>query len=107
MPSFRIVTVHCSPNWKLTFGVITYVLKLAECAMVASLCKQVLAHEMLYMGPATSTGSVKVIVILASCGMLNPFELGSVVSTFGPSSTIGAVRRGFGGPVTKSLPLLF
>ena len=57
-------------------------------------------------GSDTFTGSVKVIVILASRGALKPFLRGSVLRTNGPNSTIGAVWRGFGVPVTKSLPLL-
>ena len=34
--------------------------------------------------------------MVASRGALIPFARGSVVSTFGPSSTMAAVRRGFG-----------
>src|ERR1041385_2363559 len=61
---------------------------------------------MLNHWPTTSTGSVKLIVIFASRGALKPLLRGSLLNTAGPSSTIGAVRRGFGTPVTKSAELL-
>src|ERR1043165_3265417 len=61
---------------------------------------------MLYQLPVTSTGSVKVMVMLASRGAFEPLRRGSVPNTDGPISTIGAVRRGFGLPVEKSDELL-
>src|SRR5262245_41222580 len=61
---------------------------------------------MLYQLPVTSTGSVNVIVMLASRGAFKPLRRGSVPKTEGPISTIGAVRRGFGDPVAKSAELL-
>src|SRR5262245_56292204 len=75
-------------------------------ATVASLCNPVVVQPMLYHWPTTSTGSVKLIVILASRGALKPLLRGSLLNTEGPSSTIGAVRRGFGTPVWKSVELL-
>ena len=75
-------------------------------AVVALLCCPLTAQVMSNQAPATSTGSVNVTMIVASRGALLPLVRGSVPSTSGPSSTIGAVRRGAGAPVAKSLPLL-
>src|ERR1043165_6198376 len=75
-------------------------------ATVASLCSPVVAQLMLNQLPTTSTGSVKLTVILASRGALMPFLRGSLLNTFGPSSTIGSVRRGFGVAALKSVELL-
>src|ERR1043165_10056673 len=75
-------------------------------ATVASLCSPVVAQLMLNQLPTTSTGSVKLIVILASRGALMPFLRGSLLNTKGPSSTIGSVRRGFGAAAEKSVELL-
>ena len=54
---------------------------------------------------AGSMGSEKVTVMLASFGAMVAPLIGSTVVTTGPISTIGAVRRGFGAPLTKSEPL--
>jgi len=56
--------------------------------------------------PVTSTGSVKFTVMLASRGALDALMIGSRLSTAGPISMMGAVRRGFGAPAVKSAPLL-
>src|SRR4029077_3584282 len=100
-----MVTVHCSPGIKLTFGVITCVLPPLVLAKVALLCCP-LAQVMSNHGSTTLTGSVKVIVILASRGAFAPLLRGSVPNTEGPNSTMVAVRRGLGAPVIKSAELL-
>ena len=51
---------------------------------------------------STLTSSEKVTVTLASRGAFVPFTAGSVVWTWGPTSAIAEVRRGFGVPVAKS-----
>src|SRR5213594_1035656 len=99
------MTVHCSPNWKPVFGVITYSLKSNVCATVPSLCCPD-AQVMSYQLPTTSTGSLKSTVMLESCGAFVPSSRGSVFDTQGPSSCSGVVRNGLGAPVVKSLPLL-
>ena len=71
-------------------------------AVVLSAASQVMSNH----APATSTGSVNVTRMVASRGALVPFVRGSVPSTNGPSSTIGAVCLVAGSPVAKSLPLL-
>src|ERR1043165_1561957 len=76
-------------------------------ATVASLCNPVVAQLMLNQLPTTSTGSVKLIVILASRGALMPFLRGSELNTSGPSSTIGSVRRGFGDAPGETTGVLF
>src|SRR6185369_1007931 len=67
----------------------------------------VVAQLMLYQPGVTSTGSVKLTTMLASRGAFVPLVVGSVFTMAGPTSEMPAVRRGFGAPVTKSLPLMF
>src|SRR5881396_3433085 len=98
------VTVHTSPGLKLTFGVITHVAPPSVLAVVTSLCVP-LGQLMLNQLPLTFTGSLKVMVMLASRGAALAPLFGSVRTTKGPISTIGAVRRGFGAPAMKSAPL--
>src|SRR5687768_18039154 len=101
-----MVTVHCSPARKLTLGVIVWVSPPKNDLTVALLWVPVETQVMSYHPLSTVTGSVKLMTIVASRGALvAPFR-GSVEKTAGPSSTIGAVRRGFGAPVTKSAELL-
>src|SRR5262245_15614033 len=104
MLAAKSVTVQTSPGLKLTFGVITQVAPPSVLATVASLCVP-LGQLMLNHCPATLTGSLKLMVMLASRGAVEALLAGSVVTTNGPISTIGAVRRGFCTPVTKSAPL--
>ena len=80
----KIVTVHCSPARKLTFGVMIH--ELGPPATVASLCSPVVAQLMLNQPSATLTASVKVTVMLASRGASAPFVRGSVLYTAGPIS---------------------
>src|SRR5262249_28658377 len=102
--ALKMVTVHCSPGTKFTFGVMTCTAPLLVVANVASLCwplAQVMSNQL----PTTSTGSLKVMVMLESFGAIEAPAAGSTLTTNGPISWIGVVRRGFGVPVTKSLPL--
>ena len=52
-------------------------------------------------------GVLAVVRPLESRGAFVPFVSGSVVTIAGPTSEMPAVRRGFGVPVMKSLPLMF
>src|ERR1044071_1294955 len=101
-----MVTVHCSPAEKLSLGVIVKVSPPKNDRTVALLWLPVEAQLMSYQALSTVTGSVKLTVMVASRGAeLAPLR-GSVAKTAGPISTIGAVRRGNGAPVTKSARLL-
>src|SRR5687768_18577775 len=100
------VTVHCSPGRKLTFGMMIQAFA-PPCAVVALLCRPVVTQEMENQPSWTSTGSVKLTVMLASRGALLPLLRGSLLRTVGGSSTIGDVRRGVGVAVKKSEPLTF
>ena len=102
--SLKTVTAHCSAAWKFTLGVMTQVLG-APSTTVASLCRPVTLQLMLYQPALTSTWVVKVTMMVASRGALTPFAGGSVFTTEGAIGAMTAVRRGFGVPVMKSLPL--
>ena len=99
-----MVTVHDSPGWKFVFGVMMWIRPPFADAVVASLWEPVEAQVMSYQAPSTSTASVKFSVMLASRGALSAPNKGSVLKMAGPISTMGAVCRGSGGPVTKSAP---
>src|SRR6476646_409519 len=99
-----MVTVHCSPNWKVVFGVTAHVLKSLLCANVTSLCRPVLTQLMLYQVPTASTVSLKATVMVESYGAVVELVRGSVPATVGPNSTTGVVLRGAAAPATKSLP---
>jgi hypothetical protein len=86
-------TVHCSPGWKLTFGVMIQEFG-PPGATVALLCGPVAAQLMSNQPSATSTGSVKLTVMLASRGALEPLLRGSLLRTVGGSSTMGVVGVG-------------
>ena len=103
--SLKIVTVHVSPAAKLTFGVMTHVAPSVVWVLVASSWDPVEAQVTSNQLASTNTGSEKVMVTLASCGAMVLPLAGSTVTTNGPISWIGAVRRGFGAPATKSAPL--
>src|SRR5688500_11761417 len=107
MLSLKTVTVQVSPATKLTFGVMIQRLPPNALATVALLCEPVVAQLMSYHDPAASTSSVKLTLMLASRGAVVALLRGPTLSTYGPISTIGVVRRGFGAPVTKSEPLKF
>src|SRR6185436_162914 len=104
--SLKIVTVHCSAARKFTFGVMTK-LSGAPGATVASLWLPVVTQLMPYQPVLTSTGSVKLRMMLASRGAFGAFVAGSVFTIAGPISEMPAVRGGFGAPARKSLPLTF
>ena len=70
--------------------------------VVVSLETQLMSYHPL----STVTGSVKLMTMVASRGADVAPLRGSVAKTAGPISTIGAVRRGFGAPITKSAELL-
>src|SRR5687768_11027771 len=95
--------VHCSPEMKLTSGVmIQFCGPDAEMTVV---CGPELAHSRLYQVPVTSTGSLKNTEMLASIGagvLANASESVSVLETAGGASSMIAVRLGFGWPVKKS-----
>src|SRR4051812_37487189 len=98
-----MVTVHCSPNWKVVFGVKAQVLKSLVWATVASLCRPVAVQVMLYHPPTASTGSLKSTVMLESYGAIVALVVGPVPPPDGPNSPPGVVLRGLGPPASNSL----